>query len=178
MSRVGKLPIKVPNDVKVELNGTTIKITKGAIVKEYNFGDKVIALFKDGTITIAPREDLNKKEVNNLYGLHRNNIANIVKGLGEKFKVVLEINGVGFKAAVVKNLLILTLGYSHDIAFALPAGVSAKVEGNLITLESDDKQLVGQVAAEIKHLREPEPYKGKGVKYADKPILRKEGKKK
>ena len=90
----------------------------------------------------------------------------------------MEINGVGFKAAVVKNMLILTLGYSHDIAFALPKEVSAKVEGNQIALESDDKQLVGQVAAEIIALRKPEPYKGKGVKILDKPILRKEGKKK
>ena len=110
--------------------------------------------------------------------MHRNNIANIVKGLIEHFKIVLEINGVGFKAAVVKNMLILTLGYSHDIAFALPKEVTAKVEGNQIALESDDKQLLGQVAAEIIALRKPEPYKGKGVKILDKPILRKEGKKK
>ena len=102
----------------------------------------------------------------------------IVKGLIEHFKIVLEINGVGFKAAVVKNMLILTLGYSHDIAFALPKEVTAKVEGNQIALESDDKQLLGQVAAEIIALRKPEPYKGKGVKILDKPILRKEGKKK
>ena len=178
MSRVGKLPIKVPNDIKVELNGETIKLTKGSIVKEYNFGDKIVVLYEDNTIKLSPREDLDKREINNFYGLHRNNIANIVKGLTEHFKITLEINGVGFKAAVIKNMLILTLGYSHDIAFALPAGVSAKVEGNQITLDSDDKQLVGQVAAEIIALRKPEPYKGKGVKILDKPILRKEGKKK
>lgn len=178
MSRVGKLPINVPNDIKVELNGENIKITKGAVVKEYNFGDKVKVSFADGVIKVSPREDLDKKEVNNFYGLHRNNIANIVKGLEEHFKITLEINGVGFKAAVIKNNLILTLGYSHDIAFALPEGVGAKVEGNQITLDSDDKQLVGQVASEIIALRKPEPYKGKGVKILDKPILRKEGKKK
>lgn len=178
MSRVGKLPITVPNDIKVELSGDVIKITKGSVVKEYNFGDKVVVLFADNAIKVSPREDLDKKDINNFYGLHRNNIANIVKGLTEHFKITLEINGVGFKAAVVKNMLILTLGYSHDIAFALPAGVAAKVEGNQITLDSDDKQLVGQVAAEIIALRKPEPYKGKGVKILDKPILRKEGKKK
>jgi len=178
MSRVGKLPIAVPNDIKVELNGETIKITKGSIVKEYDFGDKIVVSFDNGVIKCSPREDLDKKEVNNFYGLHRNNIANIVKGLTDHFKITLEINGVGFKATVVKNMLILTLGYSHDIAFALPPDVSAKVDGNQITLDSGDKQLVGQVAAEIIALRKPEPYKGKGVKILDKPILRKEGKKK
>ena len=178
MSRVGKLPITVPNDIKVELNGEAVKITKGSLVKEYDFGDKIVVLFDNNIIKLSPREDLDKKEVNNFYGLHRNNIANIVKGLIEHFKIILEINGVGFKAVVVKNMLILTLGYSHDIAFALPQSVSANVEGNQITLESDDKQLLGQVASEIIALRKPEPYKGKGVKILDKPILRKEGKKK
>ena len=178
MSRIGKLPIKVPNDVKVELNGETIKITKGNSVKIYNFGDKVVVTFSDSVIKVSPREDFDKKEVNNFYGLHRKNIFNIVEGLREHFKIVLEINGVGFKAIVVKNNLILSLGYSHDIAFALPEGVSAKVEGNLITLDCDDKQLLGQVAGEIISLRKTEPYKGKGVKIQGKPILRKEGKKK
>lgn len=178
MSRIGKLPIKVPNDIKVELNGETIKITKGSSIKNYNFGDKVVATFSDSVIKISPREDLKKNEVNNLHGLHRKNIFNIVEGLREHFKITLEINGVGFKASVIKNNLMLTLGYSHDIAFALPGGVSAKVEGNLITLDSDDKQLVGQVAGEIISLRKTEPYKGKGVKIYGKPILRKEGKKK
>lgn len=178
MSRVGKLPIKVPNDIKVEFNGETIKITKGTVVKEYNFGDKLNIIFEDGSILVSPKEEFKKSEVANFYGLHRNNIANIVKGLIEHFKITLEINGVGFKAAVIKNMLILTLGYSHDIAFALPSGVSAKVEGNQIALESDDKQLVGQVASEIIALRKPEPYKGKGVKILGKAILRKEGKKK
>lgn len=178
MSRIGKLPIKVPNDIKVEISGETIKITKGSLVKEYKFGDKVKVSFVNDEIKVSPREDLNKNEVVKFYGLHRNNINNIVKGLISPFKITLEINGVGFKASVIKNLLILTLGYSHDIAFALPTSIKAKVEGNQIELESDDKHMLGQVAAEIKHLREPEPYKGKGVKYADRPILRKEGKKK
>lgn len=178
MSRLGKLPITVPNDIKVELKGENIKITKGNVIKEYDFGNKVVVSFADNIIRVSPREDLNKNEVNRFYGLHRNNIANIVKGLNEHFKITLEINGVGFKAAVVKNMLILSLGYSHDIAFTLPNDVNAKVEGNHIVLDSDDKQLVGQVAADIIALRKPEPYKGKGVKILDKPILRKEGKKK
>ena len=178
MSRIGKLPITVPNDIKVELDKNIIKISKGAVTKEYDFGDKIAVVFKDGVIKLAPVDGVDKAEVNNLYGLHRNNIANIVNGLSDHFKVTLEINGVGFKAVVLKNILILTLGYSHDIAFALPAEVGAKVEENRITLDSYDKQLVGQVASEIISLRKPEPYKGKGVKIFDKPILRKEGKKK
>lgn len=178
MSRIGKLPIKVPNDIKVSIDGKIIKITKGSISKEYNFGDKVAVSFENDLIHVSIREGLDKRDVNNFYGLHRNNISNLVNGLIENFKIILEINGVGFKASVVNNMLILTLGYSHDIAFALPKNILAKVDGNQITLESDDKQLLGQVASEIIALRKPEPYKGKGVKILDKPILRKEGKKK
>lgn len=178
MSRVGKLPIKVPKDVKVDIQGQKVKISKGAVAKEYDFGDKVALVFSDDNIKVSPKKGLNKNDVNNFYGLHRKNIFNIVQGLTENFKVVLEINGVGFKASVVKNNLMLTLGYSHDIAFALPQGIMAKVEGNQITIEGSDKQLVGQVSAEIIALRKPEPYKGKGVKIFGKPILRKEGKKK
>lgn len=178
MSRVGKLPITVPNDIKVELSGDIIKFTKGSIIKEYNFGDKVVVKFENGKIKVSPKEGLEKAEVSNFYGLHRNNISNIVKGLTQPFSITLEINGVGFKAAVAKTNLILTLGYSHDIAFALPKNVLAKVEGNQIALTSEDKQLLGQVAAEIISLRKTEPYKGKGVKVLGKAILRKEGKKK
>ncbi|MDD2839936.1 MAG: 50S ribosomal protein L6 [Rickettsiales bacterium] len=174
MSRVGKLPIVVPNDIKVELNGEVIKLTKGSIVKEYDFGDKVIIKFEDGKIKVSPKGD----DVSNFYGLHRNNIANIIKGLIQPFTITLEINGVGFKAVVVKTNLILTLGYSHDIAFALPKNITAKVDANQIALTSEDKQLLGQVAAEIISLRKTEPYKGKGVKILGKAILRKEGKKK
>lgn len=178
MSRVGKLPIIVPNDIKVELNGDVVKFTKGSIVKEYNFSDKVIVKFENGKIKVSLKDGLDKAEVSNFYGLHRNNIANVIKGLVQPFSITLEINGVGFKAAVVKTNLILTLGYSHDIAFALPKSVVAKVDANQIMLTSEDKQLLGQVAAEIISLRKTEPYKGKGVKVLGKAILRKEGKKK
>jgi large subunit ribosomal protein L6 len=178
MSRVGKLPVKVPSDIKVEVKAPIIKITKGSVVKEYDFGNKVDVTFGDGVIKVAPKPELNKAEVAKFYGLHRNNIANIVKGLIEPYKIVLEINGVGFKASVVKANLILTLGYSHDIAIGLPANIKTKVEQNLITLEGDDRQLVGEIASRIISFRKPEPYKGKGVKIAGKPILRKEGKKK
>jgi large subunit ribosomal protein L6 len=178
MSRVGKLPIKVPNDIKVEVKNNIIKISKGNIVKEYDFGDKVSVEFKDSTIKVAPNPEFKKSEVAEYYGGHRNNIANIIKGLIAPYKITIEINGVGFKAAAVKSNLILTLGYSHDIAFELPKNVVAKTEQNLIHLESEDKQLLGQIASELKSLREIEPYKGKGVKILGEFVLRKEGKKK
>jgi len=178
MSRVGKMPIKVPSDLKVEINEGLFKVVKGDVVKEYNFGDKVDVKFNDGVINVIQRPEFKKSETANYYGLHRNNIANIINGLIKPYSITLEINGVGFKAAFIKGNLILTLGYSHDIAVALPNNVKVKIEQNLITLESDDKQLVGQVASKIIRLRKPEPYKGKGVKIAGKSILRKEGKKK
>ncbi|GMO65209.1 MAG: 50S ribosomal protein L6 [Rickettsiales bacterium] len=178
MSRVGKLPIKVPSDIKVEVNAPTITITKGSVKKEYDFGNKVNVSFENNEIKVAPKPELKLSEVENYYGLHRNNLANIVQGLIQPYKITLEINGVGFKSSVIKNNLILTLGYSHDIAVGLPQNVKATIEQNLINLESDDKQLVGQIASKIISLRKPEPYKGKGVKIAGKPILRKEGKKK
>lgn len=178
MSRIGKKPIKVPNDVKVEIVGNLLKIAKGSVVKDYDFGNKVSVVFGDGELKVIPNPDFNKAEVAKYYGLHRSNIANLIKGLIEKYKIKLELKGVGFKAAVVKNMLILTLGYSHDIAFGLPANVLAKVEGTAINLESDDKQLVGEIASQIKSLRKVEPYKGKGVTIAGEFVLTKEGKKK
>jgi large subunit ribosomal protein L6 len=178
MSRVGKLPINVPNNIKVDISNNILKITKGSVVKDYDFGDKVSVVFNDNAIKVSPKKDLDKKDVAKFYGLHRNNINNIVSGLISDFTVTLEISGVGFKSSVVKENLFLTLGYSHDIVFSLPKNVVAKIEGNLIILSSDDKHLVGQIAAEIISLRKTEPYKGKGVKIYGKPILRKEGKKK
>ena len=177
MSRVGKLPIDVPNDINIELNDNVVKFVKGSISKEYFFGDDFSVEYKNNLLKIHPK-DSTKKNIDNFYGLHRKNIFNIVKGLIEPFSVILEINGVGFKAIVKNNILILYLGYSHSIAFALPSEVTAKVEENRIILNSIDKQLVGQVASKIISLRKPEPYKGKGVKIFNKPILRKEGKKK
>jgi large subunit ribosomal protein L6 len=178
MSRVGKLPIKVPNDIKINISGSNINIAKGNNIKDYDFGDKVDVTFKDNEIRVAPKPELDKNKVAVYYGLHQRNINNIVKGLQEPYRITLEINGVGFKATVVKSNLILSLGYSHDIAFGIPSNVTTKVEQSLIHLDSDDKQLLGQIASEIISLRKPEPYKGKGIKVHGKAILRKEGKKK
>ncbi len=133
--------------------------------------------YADNTLKLFAKEGFEKASIN--VGMDRSNIKNIVLGLQTPFKIVLEINGVGYKAAVEKTGIVLSLGYSHEIYYLLPNNVTAVFEKpNLIILTSDDKVLVGQVASEIISFRKPEPYKGKGVKIAGKAIVRKEGKKK
>ena len=179
MSRVGKLPIIVPNDIKVELNNNVIKISKASEVVAYDFGDKVSVIFENGEIRVSIKEGMNKAEVSNFYGLHRNNISNIVKGLIKPFDIVVEINGVGYRANVVGDFLILGLGYSHDIAVFIPKELKISIgKPNLIIVEGSDKELVGKMAASIISLRKTEPYKGKGIKKVGQYVVRKEGKKK
>lgn len=177
VSRIGKLPIKVADDIKVDITGSVVTLKKGNKTKTYDFGSRVKVLFENKEIFVKEVE--NDTESVKFSGLHRSNLHNIVKGLTEGFKITLEYNGVGYKAAMVKNYLILTLGYSHDIAIKIPENVKATPEKpNLIILESDDKEVVGTIASRIISLRKPEPYKGKGIKYQGQEILRKEGKKK
>ncbi|HLD76831.1 MAG TPA: 50S ribosomal protein L6 [Rickettsiales bacterium] len=178
MSRVGKLPVVVPDNIKVAINDNIVTLDNGKLKKEYAVSTGVKVSFVDKKIKL---EAINKKtpKISMFVGMDRSNIKNIVQGMNTPFKVTLEFNGVGFKAAVTKNLLALTLGFSHDIVFALPKGIAAAFEKpNFIVISGDDKVLVGQIAAEIISFRKPEPYKGKGVKIAGKAILRKEGKKK
>ena len=131
----------------------------------------------DSMIKFSAKEGFEKASID--VGMDRSNVKNIVLGLQTPFKIILEINGVGYKAAVEKSVIILSLGYSHEIFYLLPQNIIAVFEKpNLIVLTSDDKVLVGQVASEIISFRKPEPYKGKGVKIAGKTIVRKEGKKK
>jgi large subunit ribosomal protein L6 len=163
MSRIGKLPIKVPDNIKVQVNGSLVSFDSGKVKRDYELSPK----------------DKNIAGSSMHTGKDRSNINSIVHGLKEPFKVVLEINGVGYKAAVHGHSLTLTLGYSHDIIYVLPSNIKAVIEKQtLITLSGEDKVLVGQIAAEIISFRKPEPYKGKGVKIFGKKILRKEGKKK
>ncbi|MFT6333099.1 MAG: large subunit ribosomal protein L6 [Lentimonas sp.] len=177
MSRVGKLPIKLPENIKAEIGGDNIKISNGKVEKTYTVMPSVEINFLDGVIQLSAKKGFSKASMN--VGMDRSNINNIVEGLKKPFKIILEINGVGYKAVVDKSGIVLTLGYSHDIYYLLPKNVSAIFEKpNLITLTSDDKVLVGQVASEIISFRKPEPYKGKGVKIAGSVIVRKEGKKK
>ncbi len=178
MSRVGKLPVKIPANIKVAVEKSNLSFDNGKIQKTYKVSPKVKIEFNDGAIKLLADENA-PSDISMFIGMDRSNIKNIVSGLLEPFKTVLEINGVGYKAAVEKEVLILTLGYSHEIYYALPKGVAAVFEKpNLIVLTGSDKVLVGQVASEIISFRKPEPYKGKGVKIAGKQILRKEGKKK
>jgi large subunit ribosomal protein L6 len=174
MSRIGRKPIMVPAGVTVEINDQHVKVTgpKGNLELTLLPG---ITIDQDGsTLTLA--KAVETPETGRLYGLSRTLVANMVIGVSTGFTRALEINGVGFRAAVAGNTINLSLGFSHPIAFALPQGVDAKIEKNVITLSGFDKQLVGQVAANLRALKKPEPYKGKGIKYVEEQIRRKAGK--
>jgi large subunit ribosomal protein L6 len=178
MSRVGKLPVNIPDNIKVSVDKNIITFDSGKVKKTYQVSPGVKVEFADKQIRLSA-VDKSIPDISMFVGMDRSNIKNIVAGLQTPFKTTLEINGVGYKASVDKGVLILTLGYSHEIFYALPKNIAAAFEKpNLIIISGDDKVLVGQVAAEIISFRKPEPYKGKGVKVLGKAILRKEGKKK
>ncbi|PIT94409.1 50S ribosomal protein L6 [Candidatus Falkowbacteria bacterium CG10_big_fil_rev_8_21_14_0_10_39_9] len=175
MSRVGKLPIKL------NVN-TQVKIEAGQIVVTGPKGELKQAIHPHVMVNITPEEvnvtikDVSEKKQCALWGLYRNLINNMVIGVNEGFSKKLEIKGVGYKALATGNKLVMNLGYSHPIDFMLPAGIVAVVEGNFITISGIDKQLVGEKAAQLRRLRLPEPYKGKGVKYDTEVVRRKAGK--
>lgn len=178
MSRVGKLPVKIPENIKVAVDKNALTFDNGKVKKSYKVSLGVKVIFQDNEVKLSAESGA-VSDISKFVGMDRSNIKNIVQGLQEPFKITLEVNGVGYKAAVEKGVLILTLGYSHEIFYALPKNITAAFEKpNLIVLSGDDKILVGQVASEIISFRKPEPYKGKGVKISGKQILRKEGKKK
>jgi large subunit ribosomal protein L6 len=177
MSRIGKKAIAVPDGVTVNVNGQTVsaKGPKGELKHVVN-QDCLVKMGDDG-VEVTPR-DLSKRS-RSMWGMNRTMIQNIVNGVKEGFEKKLEINGVGYRAAVQGQNLQLSLGFSHDVLYPIPAGISvACPKPTEIVVSGIDKQTVGQVAAEIRRYRQPEPYKGKGVKYADEYIFRKEGKKK
>jgi large subunit ribosomal protein L6 len=175
MSRVGKQPINVPQGVTVDYKEpvVTVKGPKGTLSREVH--PKVQLDIKDGVITVSPREET--RDARALWGLTRSLVNNMVVGVSTGFTRVLEVIGVGYRADVQGQTLNLALGYSHPIEFPLPKGITAAVDKqNRITLEGSDKELLGLTAARIRALRKPEPYKGKGVKYAEEQIQRKVGK--
>jgi large subunit ribosomal protein L6 len=177
MSRIGKKPVGVPSGVTAQVNGqeVTVKGPKGEL--KHVLVDDVIAKLEDGSIEIAPREDTQNARA--MWGMSRTLVANLMTGVTEGFTKKLEITGVGYRAAVQGQNLQLQLGYSHDIVFPIPQGIQVQCpKPTEIVITGIDKQKVGQVAAEIRGFRPPEPYKGKGVRYAGEFILRKEGKKK
>ncbi len=177
MSRIGKNPVMVPDGVEVDLSGRTLTARGGLGTLRLVVSNAVTATIADGAVTIAPANET--KQSRAMWGTTRALVNNMVTGVSKGFSVGLEINGVGYRAAVQGNVLNLQLGYSHDIPFAIPADVRIICERpTVITVSGADRQRVGQVAAEIRAFRPPEPYKGKGIKYAGEMVRRKEGKKK
>jgi len=174
MSRIGKLPISIPSDVKVTLDGTVLTFVKGSTTQVLDTRGNCGVKLEDNTLTFSTNSDNRADRA--FWGTYRALAANIVTGLTTGFEKKLEINGVGYRAAVQGNVLNLQLGFSHDINYDIPAGIAMAVEKNVISIKGADKQQVGQIAAEIRSFRPPEPYKGKGVKYSDETILRKAGK--
>ncbi len=177
MSRVGKHPVEVPSGVEVAVNGcvVTAKGSQGQLAYEAT-GSITVAL-EDGKIVVRPTDD--SKRARSMWGTARSRIQSMVTGVANGFTKNLEINGVGYRAAVQGGTLNLQLGFSHDVAYPIPEGIAIACERpTAISISGADKQQVGQVAAEIRAYRPPEPYKGKGIKYSDEIILRKEGKKK
>jgi large subunit ribosomal protein L6 len=174
MSRIGKLPISIPTDVKATLEGTVLTFTKGSTTQVLDTRGNCGVALEDNTLTFSTNSDNRADRA--FWGTYRALAANIITGLTTGFEKKLEINGVGYRAAVNGNVLNLQLGFSHDINFDIPAGVAIAVEKNVISIKGADKQQIGQIAAVIRSFRPPEPYKGKGVKYSDETILRKAGK--
>jgi large subunit ribosomal protein L6 len=177
MSRIGKKAVPIPSGVTASVEGQTVKVKgpKGALQLVLH-GD-VIAKMEKSEIRVDPRSD--SKRARSQWGTHRTLVSNLMVGVTKGFEEKLEIVGVGFRAAVQGKNLQLQLGYSHDVAFPIPAGITIVTpKPTEIVIAGSDKQLVGQVAADIREFRPPEPYKGKGVKYAGEYIFRKEGKKK
>ncbi len=174
MSRVGKLPIKVPNGVTITATDSEVTVsgTKGSLSQVNLPG---ISVKQDGERIVVSRID-DEAEHRAKHGLMRSLVNNMVVGVSEGFSKKLEINGVGYRVALQGQDLKFNLGFSHDVFYKLPEGISAAVEQNTITISGISKQQVGQVAAEIRALKKPEPYKGKGIKYEGERILRKSGK--
>jgi large subunit ribosomal protein L6 len=177
MSRIGKKPVPVPTGVTASVDGQTVKVKgpKGAL--QFVLPDEVGATMDKGAIKVDPRSET--KRARSMWGTSRTLVANLMTGVTKGFEDKLEINGVGYRAAVQGKNLQLALGYSHDVIYPIPEGIAIVTpKPTEIVITGIDKQKVGQVAAEIRAFRGPEPYKGKGVKYAGEFIFRKEGKKK
>jgi large subunit ribosomal protein L6 len=174
MSRIGKLPIQVPSGVTVEVDNDFITVNgpKGSL-KQFTLPGIKVAM-KDDQVLVSREND--EAENRARHGLMRSLVYNMISGVSQGFEKKLEINGVGYRVQPQGADLKFNLGFSHDVIYKLPSTVQAKVEQNTITISGSDKQQVGQIAAEIRALKKPEPYKGKGIKYSDERIIRKSGK--
>lgn len=177
MSRIGQQPVPVPQGVTVEFAGreVTAKGPKGEL--SMTLVDEVLASMEDDVIVVKPRD--NSKRSRTMWGMQRTLVDNLLRGVSEGFLVELEIIGVGYRAAVQGRTLNLQMGYSHEINYPIPEGIEIKCERpTAVAVSGADRQRVGQVAAEIRSYRKPEPYKGKGIRYVGEYVFRKEGKKK
>lgn len=175
MSRVGKKPLALPDKVDVKVDGSTVAVKgpKGQLAITLDPRVKVAVEGKELNVSVADPENVKQRA---LWGLSRRLIENMTVGVTKGYEKKLEINGVGFKAAVSGKTLKLDVGFSHEVDFPIPEGLSVTVEKNLITVSGIDKQFVGEIAAQIRRVKKPEPYKGKGIKYVDEQIHRKAGK--
>ena len=177
MSRIGKKPVELPSGVSASVSGQTIEVKGPKGTRTFTATDDVTLTVADNAVSVMPRGK--SKRARQQWGMSRSMVANLVTGVSEGFKRELEIQGVGYRATAQGKSLKLALGYSHDVDFSVPAGVTVTTPKNTeIVVEGIDQQLVGQVAANIREWRAPEPYKGKGIRYKGEYIFRKEGKKK
>ena len=174
MSRIGKQPVLIPNGIEVKFDNGILNFKKGNVEKKLNTKSFVNVKIEDNKIVFSPKSD--DRQDRAFWGTYRALSKNIIEGIIDGFEKKLEINGVGYRAAVKGNVLELQLGFSHPINYDFPKDVKIVVEKNLVTISGNEKQKVGQIAAEIRSFRPPEPYKGKGVKYVDEIIIMKAGK--
>lgn len=176
MSRLGQRPIEIPEKTEVTINESSV-VVKGPLGElSENFDSKNIEIkMEDGKITVKPRKD--NVETRSLWGTYASLIRNMISGVNEEYKKELIVEGVGFKASVQGNKLVMNLGFSHQVEMEIPAGITLTEEKNNLTIKGINKQAVGEFAAVIRSKKKPEPYKGKGIRYADEIIRRKEGKK-
>ena len=177
MSRIGKKPVELPKGVTASLSGQTIEVKGPKGARNFTAGDDVTITIDGTAVKVTPRGT--SKRARQQWGMVRSMVANLVEGVTTGFKKELEIQGVGYRAAMAGNVLKLSLGYSHEVNFDVPQGVTVtSPKQTEIVVEGMDQQLVGQVAANIREWRRPEPYKGKGIRYKGEFVFRKEGKKK
>jgi large subunit ribosomal protein L6 len=177
MSRIGKKPVGLPSGVTASVSGQTVEVKGPKGTRSFTASDDVTLKVEENAVSVTPRGT--SKRARQQWGMSRTQIANLVTGVTDGFKKELEINGVGYRAQMQGNTLKLALGLSHDVEYKIPEGVTVTApKVTEIVVEGIDQQVVGQVAANIREFRRPEPYKGKGIKYKDEYIFRKEGKKK
>ena len=179
MSRIGKKPVAVPSGVTATVAGQVVKMKGPKGELSFSAPEDVNIEMKDGEIVVTPRDE--SKKARSMWGMSRTQIANLLTGVTEGYSKTLEIQGVGYRAAMKGKDLGLNIGFSHDVTHKIPEGVQVQVSGakqEVVTVTGIDKQLVGQVAADIRSYRPPEPYQGKGIRYKGEYIFRKEGKKK